>query len=376
MPILSNPFRRSFAGLLGLALLAALWTTGLSRVSDKSTAISLLTDAGTQLVNPLLVSNGTGITQSSYLQLEKQATAHPNQPVQILFIKPQILGKDIAGKSYTQGLQVIFGKVAQAYYSGGPGAAFSLPSQLQSALSSYTPFVQSKTPLPGLPQSPLPQLPSFGTQIYTYMGLSPATLTTDGHNGVTTLSLWLWVASGALGIVLAAFGSGWGRLRTVSWSVFHSAWHITLLFIIASFLVSSHSTQAAPYRGVLGLVGGAFFPVYAIATLAGLCGVVVCFVATHLPQQREKAAPEAAAPVPAGHPRAESSAYSPGYPSAAISYPQQGYPSAGAPPYMEPGQGQYAASPPLYPYRPQSPYPESGPSMPTMPDDGPTTRQP
>ncbi|MGH2514318.1 MAG: hypothetical protein ACRDHP_01555, partial [Ktedonobacterales bacterium] len=232
----ANP-RRYLAGLLGLLVLSALWTTGLARISDQSTAVPLLTDAGTQLVNPLLVANGSGIALGTYQQLEREAAAHPSQPVQILFLKPAILGRDIAGKTYPQALQVIFGKVAEAYYAGGPGAAFSLPSQLQSAVGSFTPFTQLPSHLPGIPQSPLPRHPSYAGPQFTHVGLKPATLTADGHTGVVKHSLWLWLASGVLAALVALLGSGWVRLCTLGWSVFHSAWHITLLLVLAAYLV-------------------------------------------------------------------------------------------------------------------------------------------
>ncbi|HLZ24925.1 MAG TPA: hypothetical protein VKQ30_22615 [Ktedonobacterales bacterium] len=380
MPLLSTNIRRTIAGFLGLALLAALWTTSLARLSDKPTSVALLTDAGTQLVNPLLVSNGTGITPTTYQQLERGAAAHPNQGVQILFIKPQILGSDIAGKSYTQGLQVIFGKVAEAYYAGGPGAAFSLPPQLQSVVGNFTPFTQLKTPISGIPQSPLPQLPSFVTPLFAHLGFTPTTLTADGHSAVMSLSLWFWIASGVLAALLALLGAGWARLSTIAWSVFHSSWHISLLLIIAAYLVSRNPTQAAPYRGVLGLVGGAIFPVYFGATIAGLLGVAACFAATHLPARHASVAREAApvaAHVAARHPympsdtEPEHTAYTPQQPYPQQSWSQQPYPQSPAYPPTAPASP-YPQSPAYLQSALQQPWPQQPwPRLPEAPDTAP-----
>lgn len=343
MSTLSATIRRYLAGFLGLALLAALWTTCLARISDKPTAVSLLTDAGTQLVNPLLVSNGTGITMGTYQQLEREAAAHPNQPVQILFIKPAILGSDIAGKNYPQALQVIFGKVAEAYYAGGPGAAFDLPPQLQSVVGAYTPFIAMQTSLPGVPQSPLPQLPSFVAPLFAHIGFTPATLTADGHSAVVSLSRWLWLASGVLALLVALLGAGWARLKTIAWAVFHSAWHITLLIAVAAYLVSRNPTQAAPYRDVLGLIGGAFFPVYAAATVAGLAGVIVCSVVARRPRQRAQTSQQVAIR------EALAQAMSSG------GYPSVGYPPAGTSTGGGFERGGYA---PPATYTPQPPQPQ------------------
>ena len=232
--------------------------------------------------------------------------------------------------------------------------------------SSFTPFTQLKTQLPGIPQSPLPQLPSFVTPLLTHVGFTPTTLTADGHNSVVTLSLWLWLAGGVLGLIVVVFGAGWARLSTLAWSVFHSSWHITLLLMGAAYLVSRNPTQAAPYRDVLGLVGGAFFPLYAAATVAGLCGVAVCFVATRLIRQPAKqAGPEvmaqavmAQAMQGVGHP-----AYPPYPPS----------PPSGQPGYPAPVPGESVAAPPAwYTPPPQQPQPSPFPaSAPLAPDEGP-----
>src|SRR6185437_14525789 len=56
-----------FAGIiLALTLLGALWSTALTRVSDRSTAVDLLTRAGTDIINPLLTANGSGMGPALY----------------------------------------------------------------------------------------------------------------------------------------------------------------------------------------------------------------------------------------------------------------------------------------------------------------------
>jgi hypothetical protein len=290
-------------GLLAFTLLGALWTTALARVSERDTATALLTDIGTELLNPLLVANGSGLAEGAYAGLEASARANPSQPLAIAFVKPTVLGREIVGKDFAAGSAVVYHHLALAYYDGGPSAAFSLPPHLQQLVNVYTPFTQVPTNLPGapnqpttspLPSLPIPQLPNFAEPLYAAVGISPTTLTRSGHDFEVTWSGRFWLAGLALAVLLALFSVGWARLANVGWAVFHSAWHITALLLLAAFLVSRNPAQATHYRSILGLVWGAFFPVYVGATVAGLVVVGIAKFAPIL-LQRGAAQPAGAA---------------------------------------------------------------------------------
>lgn len=272
-----------------LTLLAALWTTALARISDRTTATNLLTSAGTDLLNPLLLSKGSGLAQSTYQQLEQTAATHPNQPVPIPFLKVQIPGHEITGKSFADGSRVIYAHVADTYYAGGPSATFTLPPELQTLVNTYTPFVASSNPTSTgsstsspLPSFPLPQIPSFATQLSNAVGITPTTLTAAGHSEALGRMSWLWGISAALALVLILLNTGWARLWGVAWPVFHSSWHIALIGAIATVLVSRNPTQAAPYRSILDTIGGTFMPVFYIAALLGIAGIVVSLIGQRL----------------------------------------------------------------------------------------------
>jgi hypothetical protein len=324
-------------GLLAFTLLGALWTTALTHVSERPTATTLLTDIGTELLNPLLVANGSGLAEGTYAGLQASAQTNPSQPLAIAFVKPTVLGREIAGKDFAAGSQVIYRHLAEAYYDGGPSNAFALPPELQQLVSVYTPFTQVPTNLPGvpttspLPSLPIPQLPSFAEPLYAAVGISPTTLTKDGHAFEAMWSGRFWLASLVLAALLALFGAGWGRLSNVGWAVFHSAWHITALLLLAAFLASRNPTQAAHYQGILGLVWGAFFPVYALATVAGL---VVVGIARFAPMLLKRGAAQpagAAAPFGAGGSGAPGMAANPWQARATPPAPPADYPPAPTP---------------------------------------------
>ena len=242
--------QRFAAILLAFALLGALWSTALARLSDRPTATALLTKAGTDLINPILIANGSGMAQGFYQQLQAAAVAHPSQPLTIGFLKVPILGREIAGKNFADGSRVIYADIANVYYQKGPNAAFVLPAQLQSLVSNYTPFVQNpKAISSSLPNMPLPQIPAFVAQLTVVAGITPASLTADGHASSVSHSFWLWIISAVLALVLVVLNIGWDRLWSVSWPLLHAAWPITLVGIIATVVVHSKPQQAAPYMG-------------------------------------------------------------------------------------------------------------------------------
>ncbi len=321
-----SSIERYVAVILAITLLGALWTTALARLSDRPMATALLTKAGTDIINPLLLSKGSGLGQDLYQQIQQEAKTQPQKPVQIPFLKVSIPGREIAGKDFSAGSQIIYSHVAAAYYDGGPGAAFALPPQLQEIVGSYTPFVQSDAAsnVPGLPQSPLPQLPSFATNLSTTVGITPTTLTAAGHSTAVTQSLWLWIASAVLALFLVFVNTGWNRLWAVAWPLFHSSWHIALIGVIASIIVAHNIAHAAAYRGVFDIIGGTFLPVFYVAAVLGILAIAVALVGNHFSQQ-QGAAPELATMSARGE-HAERSPTLTTPPAEAHGTPQAGFP--------------------------------------------------
>jgi hypothetical protein len=350
-----------FAGvLLALTLLATLWSTALARLSERSTAVELLTRAGTDIINPLLTANGSGLGQALYQQLEAQAKAHPHQALALPFLKVQIPASSIVGKDFAAGSAAIYRRVAEAYYDNGPDGAFLLPDQLKPIVSSYTPFVQNtgsfKSPLPSVP---IPQLPSFLTQLWYGVGFTPTTLTAAGHATTLSNSGWLWGVSAILVLVIVLFSAGWNRLRNVAWPLFHSSWHIALFGVIGTFLTHRDIAHTGPYAGVLDLIGGTFMPVFYAAVLVGLAGVVVSFIGQRVfkPGEEHHEAQREPAYAPAAHENAPRMSSADRFPSPQANLPP---PEANYPPSQSssPPQPDYGARPN---YGPQ---PEYGPTQP------------
>lgn len=274
---------RFVAIFLALALLGALWSTALTQLSERQTAVTLLTKAGTDLINPLLTANGSGVGQSLYQQLAANAQANPQAALNLPFLKVRIPGSAIAGKNFADGSKIIYSQVASAYYDRGPSGAFVLPPQLQPIVDSYTPFVQSgqgyQSPLPNVP---IPQLPSFLTNLVAVGGITPTSLTATGHQNSQSNSTVLWIVSVILALVLVLMNTGWTRLWSVAWSVFHSSWHIAAIGVIGTILTHRNIANTGPYAGVLDLIGATFMPVFYIAAVAGILGIVVSLIGQHL----------------------------------------------------------------------------------------------
>ena len=237
---LKKTVERYLGILLALVLLGALWSTALGRLSEQSTAETLLTRAGTDIINPVLTANNSGIGEAFYQQLQGTAKRAPQHRAPDRLPESHVPGKAIAGKSFADGSRVIYAAVADAYYRLGPNGVFALPPQLQQVVSGYTPFVQQatsgvKSPLPSLP---IPQLPAFATNLYTTVGITPTTLTAEGHATSTSRSLWFWLIAGVLALILVLMNTGWDRLWSIAWPLFHSSWHIALFGLIATVLVN------------------------------------------------------------------------------------------------------------------------------------------
>ena len=279
--------RKFVSFLFVILLVAALWSTALARISERQTAVSLLTRAGTDLINPLLIKSGTGLAQGAYVQLQKLAIANPNGTLPIGFIKVPVIGQSIIGKDFTGGSRTIYRQIAQAYYDGGAGNAFSLSPELQKFVSTYTPFIQpdnltaiannAGVNVPTIPQSPLPQIPAVFGDLFATVGVTPNTLTASAHAADVSRSYWLWLVCVVLAGIVALLSTGWERLSNVAWAVFNASWVISLVGIIATILVTRNPIQSGPYRGILDIIGNTFMPVFYGAALAGLIAIIASF---------------------------------------------------------------------------------------------------
>ena len=113
--------------IFGFLLLTALWVTALSFLSMRPASTAVITDLGVNALNPFLVSKGFGISPATYSKLQQAASAFPDKALAISFIKSPITGSEIKGLSYDQAVRLIYSRVANAYYDGGPSATFNLP---------------------------------------------------------------------------------------------------------------------------------------------------------------------------------------------------------------------------------------------------------
>jgi hypothetical protein len=269
--LVSAPFRALFSFLLGIALFLALWETALFNVSARPTAVGLLTEAGVGIINPALTHSalGTfGLSESGFATLQALAAAHPNDPVAIPGVNVEVKGSEIAGKSFDDASRVVYGKVAEKFYDGGAGAAFSVPSGLQQALGllSFIPVLGGASANLNTATSPL-----------ATVGLSLNTLTAAGHAQVQSFMLWLWAAAAVLALVIVFLGRGWSRVRHLAHALVGSSLVGAALIGLVWYLWRQNPTGFAAYSKPLNLVGGAFAPVYLGALVAGLAGYAIAF---------------------------------------------------------------------------------------------------
>ncbi|HEY7021148.1 MAG TPA: hypothetical protein VH349_08525 [Ktedonobacterales bacterium] len=269
--LVSLPFRMLFSFLLGIALFLALWETALFNVSARPTAVGLLTEAGVGIINPALTHSalGTfGLSESGFATIQAAAAVRPNDPVTIPGLNVEVRGSEIAGKNFDDATRVVYSKVAEKFYDGGAGAAFSVPSGLQQALGllTFIPVLGGATTTLNATASPL-----------SAVGLSLNTLTADGHAQVQTFMLWLWAAAGALALVIVFLSRGWSRVRHIGHSLVGSSLLGAALIGIVWYLWRQNPSGFATFSKPLNLVGGAFAPVYLGALIAGLAAYAIAF---------------------------------------------------------------------------------------------------
>jgi len=280
--------RATVYALFGGLMLSTLWVTSLASLSAQPNATDLLTEAGSQVLNPFLVKQDLGLTPTGYAQLQATGRAHPTQPLAVPLLKPQpaVLGSELAGRNYADGVRLIYSRVASAYYAGGPEAAFAVPDQLKDQLPNFALFNPNNVPL--APNGPSPsQLPDFLQLLFTFVGLTPATFTAAGHQNLLDLLPWFWLAAAVLGVLAVALNRSEVKLVALLHGVLHSSWPIvgTLGGLWIASLVAA--ATFAPYTGMLGIVAHTFLPVYGPALVLSGAGLLLTKL---LPGARAQAA--------------------------------------------------------------------------------------
>lgn len=259
--------------LFGTLVLSTLWVTSLSVVSAPSNATQLLTEAGAHMLNPFLVDHGTGLSQSVYDSLEATARAHPSQSLALPLLKVQVLGRDIAGRTYPDVVNLVYGHVATAYYAGGADAVFDVPPELRQALPNFALFNPNNIPVvPGGPTAA--QMPAFLQPFFTFVGLTPETFTAVGHQKVMNLLPWFWIATGVLALLAVVLNPSEQKLAGLAQGVVHSTWPIVGVLLALWVLSLIYKSTFAPYAGVLGVLDRAFLLVYGIAFAVGIASLV------------------------------------------------------------------------------------------------------
>lgn len=271
-----SPFRLRglLSTLVGTLVLTTLWVTSITLLSARPAATDLLTEAGTQILNPFLVGQGLGLSRSTYTTLEVDARAHPGQALPLSVLKVRVVGNEVVGRSYPAVVQLVYGRLAEAYYDGGAQAAFAVPSKLTAEVPNFGMFTPNKLPM--LPGAAAPvQLPAFLQPFFTFVGLTPDTFTASGHQKLARLLPWFWIALAALSALSVVLHPGEQRLAGLLQGVMHGSWPVVMMLAGLWVLSRVYTSTFAPYTGLLGTISRAFLPIYGTAFALGLAGVVV-----------------------------------------------------------------------------------------------------
>ncbi|HEV2238992.1 MAG TPA: hypothetical protein VGR57_20200 [Ktedonobacterales bacterium] len=263
--------------LLGLTLIGGLWETSLYNLSARATATSVMTEVGVELVNPVLVNNSLGLSNTLYIALQAQAKANPTQALSIPGLKVRVTGREIAGKSFSDGSRVIYAKVADGYYDGGWAAVLAVPDSLTRGLGALAVLPQAVASQ-GAKQVGAPQLPNVPLPPLGAVGLSLQTFTAQGHAQVLTLVKWFLGIAAACLLLLALASTGWRRLTTPAWALISGALPGAFGIGVIAFFWARNAPTFKPYSGLLHLLAGAFVPVYIGAIGIGVAALIAAAV--------------------------------------------------------------------------------------------------
>jgi hypothetical protein len=255
--------------LFGTLVLSTLWVTSLTVLSTPGAATDLLTQAGTQVLNPFLVNHQLGLSESTYATLEASARAHPTHYLSLSVLNAKVRGSEILGHSYADTVHLVFSRVATTYYKGGASAAFSIPSQLKQELPDFALFNPDNIQvIPGGPT--VAQLPPFVQPLFIFTGLTPATFTASGHQRLLGLLPWFWGLTIVLGLLAVLLNRSDQKLSGLAKGIIHGAWPVVAVLLGAWVLAHVATSTFAPYASILDDIRGAFLPVYGAALAVGL----------------------------------------------------------------------------------------------------------
>lgn len=253
--------------IFGFLLLTALWVTALSFLSMRPSSTAVITDLGVDALNPWLVTKSLGVSAAGYSKLELAATASPDKALSLTFIKPVVKGSEIKGLSYQQGMRVIYGHVANAYYDGGPAATFSLPAPVASAVQTFALFPEQYDAA-----VKSTQLPSWLQPFMLFTGLSPETLTATGHTRIEALLPKFWIAAllfAGIIFLLNLLGRR-NPVESLGLAALHGSWPTVAVFGVLWLMGRLYPANVQPAAAAFGVVAGAFMPVYGVAAAVGL----------------------------------------------------------------------------------------------------------
>jgi len=261
--------------LFGTLMLSTLWVTSLTRLSDRPNAIPLLTEAGANILNPFLAKQGLGISQQTCKTLEASAKANPKASLSFSSVlKVHVPGSKIIGKNCDDVVRLVYNQVATTYYDHGPEAVFAIPTELKAALPSFAFFDLNKSAAaPGGPT--VSQLPNFLQPFLVFVGLTPETFTIGGHQRLLSLLPFFWLAVVVLGGLTLLVTRNEQKLANLAKGVLHSTWPVVGVLVLLWVLSFVYSTTFSPYLGVLGLVTFAFLPIYGVALVVAVVGLVL-----------------------------------------------------------------------------------------------------
>jgi hypothetical protein len=255
--------------LFGTLVLSTLWVTSLTVLSTPAAATDLLTQAGTQVLNPFLVNHQLGLSESTYARLEASARAHPGSYLSLSVLNVKVRGSEILGHSYVDTVHLVYSRVATTYYNGGATAAFAIPAQLKKELPNFALFNPDNFQvIPGGPT--VAQLPPFVQPLFVFTGLTPATFTVSGHQRLLGLLPWFWGLTILLGLLAVLLNRTDQKLSGLAKGIIHGAWPIVAILLGAWVLAHVATKTLAPYAGMLDDIRGAFLPVYGAALAVGL----------------------------------------------------------------------------------------------------------
>jgi hypothetical protein len=229
----------------------------------------MLTQAGSKILNPFLANHQLGLSQSTYAALEASAKAHPDRTLSLSVLKVEVRGREILGRDYAYTVQLVYSRVATAYYNGGATAAFSIPSALKQELPNFALFNPDNIQvIPGGPT--VAQLPPFVQPLFIFTGLTPATFTSSGHQRLLGLLPWFWGLTIVLGLLAVVLNRSDQKLSGLAKGIVHGAWPVVAVLLGAWVLAHVTMATFAPYAGILDDIRSAFLPVYGTALVVGL----------------------------------------------------------------------------------------------------------